>query len=431
MNLSDRLESFLPAESLALVRLVRAEAERLDLPLFIVGGSVRDLLLGRPVKDFDFTVEGDAGRLAEGILRKYAGRVVFHNRFGTATWTLDETTFRRLNVPYLGVSAFPPFLDLVSARSETYAQPGALPTVKRATIDDDLRRRDFTINAMAVRLDGSHYGQLYDPLDGQTDLARGTIRILHDRSFIEDPTRIFRAVRYSERYRFQIDRETLQLIDTGARAVLAGLSGERLRHEFDLIFEEEYPSEMLHRLAELDLLNPIHPSLHHANFDLPFIDILPAEFGEITIPDVLTFKRTLGWILWLMPLSPFDIEMISKRLDFPSALTKSVHAASALLTKLHSLIAWKPSQWTYYLEELPSISVYAVYLIRMEAALHDYLVSWRKIKPTVNGNDLKQRGLPPGPRYAEILRRLRTAWLDGEVFSREEELKLLEKLEIE
>jgi tRNA nucleotidyltransferase (CCA-adding enzyme) len=430
MNLSDRLDSFLTPEALALVRLVRTEAERLDLPLYIVGGSVRDLLLGRAIKDIDFTVEGDAAKLAEAILRKFAGKVVFHSRFGTATWTLDETTFKHLNVPWLGASAFPPFLDLISARAETYAQPGALPTVKRSTIDDDLRRRDFTINAMALRLDGRYYGRLHDPLDGQADLARGMIRVLHDRSFVDDPTRMLRAVRYAGRYGFALERHTLDLIDEEGRAVLSHLSGERLRHEFDMIFEEEQPSSILHRLAELDLLFPIHPSLQYASAQIPFIDILPEEFGEFTIPDIQTFKQTLGWILWLVPLSTFDIEAIAKRLDFPTHLTRSAVGGSRLLAGLPALVHWKPSQWTFYLEELPSISVYAVYLIRMEAALREYLVHWRNVKPSITGEDLKQRGLPPGPRYAEILRQLRAARLDGEVASREEEIVMLEKLGI-
>lgn len=430
MNISDRLEAFLTPESLAVIRLIKMEAERLDLPLYIVGGSVRDLLLGRSIKDLDFTVEGDAARLAEALLRRYAGKVVFHSRFGTATWSLDETTLRRLNVPLLGSPAYPSSLDLISARSETYSQPGILPTVKRSPIDDDLRRRDFTINAMALRLDGIHYGQLHDPLDGQDDLTHRLIRVLHDRSFVDDPTRMIRAARYAERYIFRIEQETLHLINNEARQILSVLSGERLRHEFDLIFEEENPSAMLHRLAELDLLNPINPVLHHANFELPFIDVLPAEFGGITIPDIHSIKQTLGWILWLMPLSAFDIDNLARRFDFPALLTKSVQAASALLTKLPTMVAWKPSQWTFYLEELPSTSVYAVYLMRMEPALRDYLVIWRKVRPTINGNDLKQRGLQPGPRFTDILRQLRAAWLDGEVQSREEELKLLEKLEI-
>ena len=430
MNLSDRLDSYLTPESQALIRLVRTEAERLELPLYIVGGSVRDLLLGRAIKDIDFTVEGDAAKLAEAILRKYSGKIVIHSRFGTATWTLDETTFRRLNVPLLGASAFPPFLDLISARAEIYSQPGALPTIKRSTIDDDLRRRDFSINAMALRLDDRYYGLLHDPLGGQADLARGEIRVLHDRSFVDDPTRMIRAVRYAGRYGFRLEPRTQRLIDDEARDVLSRLSGERLRHEFDLIFEEENPSAMLHRLAEMNLLRPIHAALQHASFQLPSIDILPEEFGEITIPDVLSFKRTLGWILWLMPLPAFDIETISKRLDFPGLLARGTLAASKLLSELPSLVNLKPSEWTFYLDGLPSISVYAVYLIRNESALRDYLVNWRKIKPSLTGEDLKQRGLQPGPRFAEILRELRAARLDGEVVSRDEELNLLEKLGI-
>lgn len=428
MNLSEKLERFLMPESLALIRLIKAEAERLDFPLYLVGGTVRDILLGRPIKDFDLTVEGDAAKLAESVLRKYAGKVLFHSRFGTATWTLDETTFKRLDVPLLGASSFPPFLDFISARSETYAEPGALPTVKRSTIEDDLYRRDFSVNAMAIRLDAQHWGKLHDPQGGLVDLENQWIRILHPRSFVDDPTRMLRAVRYAERYGFKIEPETGGLINDEARDVLSRLSGERLRHEIDLMFEEANPSTMLHRLAELNLLAPIHASLPHANFQLPFLEILPSEFGELTIPNVLTFKRTLGWILWLMPLSEYEVETISKRLDFPALLTKAARAASTLLKDLPALAASTPSQWTFTLEELPSVAVYAVYLTRKESALRDYLVSWRNVKPTITGDDLKARGLEPGPRYAEILRQLRAAWLDGDVKTADEENILLNKL---
>jgi tRNA nucleotidyltransferase (CCA-adding enzyme) len=328
----------------------------------------------------------------------------------------------------LGASSFPSFLDFISARSETYSEPGALPTIKRSGIEDDLRRRDFTINAMAVRLDGKYWGQLYDPLGGQLDLEDKLIRVLHPRSFIDDPTRMLRAVRYAGRYGFDIESQTLSYINDKARDVLSRLSGERLRHEIDLIFEEQNPSGMLHRLAELNLLRPIYASLPRANFQLPFLEILSAEFGEFTIPDILTFKRTLGWILWLMPLPEFDLDMISQRLDFPALLTKSVRAASVLLAELPSRISWKPSQWTFALEEMPSMAVYAVYLMRKETALYDYLVHWRHIKPTITGNDLKERGLEPGPRFAEILRRLRAAWLDGDVKTTVEEQALLNTL---
>jgi len=424
----DFLENHLEPLPLTLLRLVKTEAERLDLPLYIVGGSVRDLMLGRMIKDFDLIVEGDARKLAETILRRFGGKVVFHSRFGTATWTLDETTFKRLNVPMLNAADLPPFLDFVSARSEIYSEPGALPTVKRSTIEDDLRRRDFSINAMALRLDGRYFGKLLDPVGGQVDLEHGLIRILHARSFVDDPTRMLRAVRYMGRYGFQIESWTLTLINKEARDVLSRLSGERLRHEIDLMFEESAPSALLQRLGELDLLFPIHSSLQHANFQLPFLEVLSAEFGEFTIPDIMTFKRTLGWVLWLMPLSAVDIDALSKRLDFPAMLTKAARGASSLLNKLPALTGSKPSQWTFYLEELPSIAVYAVYLMRREPALRDYLAHWRNIKPTITGNDLKEHGLEPGPKFAEILHQLRAARLDGEVKSREEELKLVERL---
>lgn len=428
MNLAQQLESFLTPQSLALIRLIKTEAERLDLPLYLVGGSVRDLLLGRVINDFDLTVEGDAGQLAEAVLKHYAGKVVFHSRFGTATWTLDEITFKRLNVPLLGATGLPPFLDFISARSETYSEAGALPTVKRSTIDDDLRRRDFTINAMALRLDGQFYGQLYDPLGGQADLERKLIRILHARSFVDDPTRMLRLVRYAGRYGFGIEPQTLNLINDEARAVLSRLSGERVRHELDMIFEEPNPSPLLYRLAELDLLKPIHPALVHANFQLPYLEALSSEYGDFTIPNIMTFRRMLGWILWLMPLPEFDVDTISQRFDFPVLLTKSARAASMLLRDLSFHANAKPSQWTFYLEELPSIAVYAVYLMRKEPALRNYLVHWRNIRPKITGNDLKERGLEPGPHFAEILRRLRAAWLDGEIINIEEEKIMLDQV---
>jgi tRNA nucleotidyltransferase (CCA-adding enzyme) len=399
------------------------------MPLYLVGGSVRDLLLGRAINDFDLTVEGDAAKLAESILRKYAGKVVFHSRFGTATWTLDETTFKRLDVPLLGASGFPPFLDFISARTETYPRPGALPVITRSTIDDDLRRRDFSINAMALRLDGRFWGQLHDPLNGQADLKSKRIRVLHDRSFVDDPTRMLRAIRYEIRYGFEIDDETLKWIDDASRSVLSQLSGERLRHEIDLMYDESDPSAMFRRAADLDLLRSIHPALMQANFQLPFLEILSSEFGELTIPDIMTFKRTLGWILWLLPLSEYDIDLVAKRLDFPLLLAKSARSASTLQKELPSFSGWKPSQWTFHLEQLPAIAVYAVYLVRRESALREFLANWRSLKPTITGDDLKARGLEPGPQYADILRQLRAAWLDGDVKNKEQELKLLEKLE--
>jgi tRNA nucleotidyltransferase (CCA-adding enzyme) len=313
-------------------------------------------------------------------------------------------------------------LDLVTARSETYSQPGALPIIKPSTIDDDLRRRDFTINAMAIRLDGVHFGELLDPLDGRVDLEEKTIRVLHSRSFIDDPTRIFRAIRYAERYSFILHPSSLILVNPEALAVLQTLSGERIRHELDLIFEEDNSHRMLVRLGELDIFKWIHPEL--CAFNGEYSDFLEMD----TSLDVPASRSTMGYILWLMDLSESAILSIARRLDFTSDLTHTVWAASQLKKSLPFLANSKPSVWAFALEKLPLLSIYAIYLVSGEKALLDYLSFWRHVRPFTTGDVLKARGLEPGPRYGEILAALRAAWLDGTIRSNEEEMEMLSRL---
>lgn len=429
-NVSDLLERSLNSSRLELLHLLAYQASSLQMPLYLVGGVVRDVLLGRAVKDFDLVVEGNSAQLAESVLKRYGGRIMVHSRFGTATWVVNESTFKRLTVPALQIPDADMSFDLISARSETYAQPGALPTVKFSTIDDDLRRRDFTINAMAVRLDGHHFGDIFDPLNGKADLENKNINVLHRRSFIDDPTRMFRAARYAERYGFRIARETWGLFTDEARSVLSQLSGERLRHEFDLIFEEKNSVAMLDRLKDLRILHVVHPALQTARIERVSLttDKPESEFGDFTVPDILSFRQTLGWILFLMDTPAVDIEAIASRLAFPTLLTKAVLGASSLGRNQISFKDWKPSQWTFQLDQMPELAVYALYLMDMGPGFQDYLTHWRFVKPYTTGYNLKERGLEPGPKFKEILTRLRAAWLDGEVITEEEEEELLEKI---
>ena len=430
MDIKSQLESSLPADQEHLLRFVADVAGSLGFPIYIVGGSVRDLLLGRAINDLDLTVEGDSRALAESMLKRLGGKVMIHAKFGTARWTPTESTFERLNVPMLTTDSLPPHLDFVSTRSEIYSSPGVLPKVKRSSIQDDLRRRDFTINAMAVRLDGIHFGALVDILDGRADLERSLIRVLHPRSFMDDPTRMFRAVRYAVRYGFEIEPETLKLFNDEARSVLAELSGERLRHEFDLIFEEANPIPALKKIKELGLLRPIHPALPSADEEmLAKAKDQPAEnIGGFAVPDILSFQQTLGWVLYLMGLSEKDIEEMAERLDFPALLTKAASAGTSLYKDLSSFKDWKPSQWTFHLDELPPLAVYAVWLVTSEESLREYLEKWRNVKPFTTGDDLKKLGLIPGPKYKEILSGLRAAWLNGEVKTKEEEFAFRNRL---
>ena len=433
---STLLENSLDGLHLELLHLFAHQAAALQIPLYLVGGVVRDLILGRTIQDFDFVVEGDIADFAESILKKYGGKILVHSRFGTAKWILNESTFKRLDFP---VSRFPDFelsFDLVSARSETYTQPGALPTVERSTIDDDLRRRDFTVNAMALRLDGNHYGKLLDPLGGEEDLERGTIRVLHPKSFIDDPTRIYRAVRYEGRYGFQIDDVTLSLIPD-AKPIIAELSAERIRHELDLILAEPNAASMLKRLAELDLLKAIHPTLF---FDEPARARLANIQSFRALRRISPWnldrgegnKNVLGWLLWLMPLSHNDIGSLNVRLQFTSDFLASLFAASTMFSTLSSFVEIKPSQFVERVGLYPLNAVEAVYFIAHDEKLKDiffkYLSEWRHVKPYITGDDLKEYGLEPGPKYGEILRRLRAGWLDGEINSKEQELKLLNEL---
>lgn len=417
MSTADTLSKFLlglPAQRMALIRLIAQEAAARHMPVYIVGGFVRDLLLDRPSLDFDIVFEGDAVKLGQALVKKFGGNLTRHTKFGTAAWLIPEI-FQPLN---------PKYVDLITARSETYTQPGALPTVAPAAIEDDLRRRDFTINAMALRVDGGHFGELLDPLGGQKDLDGRLIRILHDRSFVDDPTRILRALRYAERYGFQIAPDTLQWVNDEARTVLSLLSGERLRHEFDLIFEEPNPPAMLACAEEMDLLKAVHPALaQRVGFTMP-------DFPGSKTDALLSSRQILGWHLWLMDLPAGDIKSLAARLTFPAALTRSVLAAAHLLAALPACAAARPSpsQWTERLGSLPALAVLAVYQRASQPALKDYLEKWRYIKAHTTGVDLKARGISPGPQYKKILQKLRAARLDGEVQTDDEEQNLLAQL---
>ncbi|MCB0103785.1 MAG: CCA tRNA nucleotidyltransferase [Anaerolineales bacterium] len=403
--------NLIPSEKQTLLSNIASQAASLNMPCYVVGGFVRDLLLGKPINDLDIIVEGDAIKLGKKLVEVYGGKLTPHFKFHTAIWHLPEN-----------FNLQPATLDLITARKETYEKPGALPTVTPATIEDDLRRRDFTINAMAIRLDGEAFGEIHDPLEGQADLKQRVIRVLHPQSFIDDPTRIFRAIRYEVRYGFSMDAMTLDLVNSEALKILHSLSGERLRHELDLFFDEDQAVEMIWRAGGLGLLHSIHPKM--PEFTQEYVEFLEMD---MTL-DVQADRQTTGFILWFMSLSEEDVILLSNRLSFTNELTLAVWAGAQLKRGLPHLIDLKPSEWVYTLEKLPLLSIYAVYLVSGENALLSYISIWRHVKPHTTGNDLKELGLPAGPRFGEILLRLRSAWLDGEVSNESQEKELLTKL---
>ena len=262
-NYAQKLEKALSPGRLTLLNKVIEVANSHNFPIYTVGGFVRDLLLERPSRDLDIVIEGDAIRIANELAHQFGGRVVSHRRFGTAKWQIKEihgSLAKDLAISLEEANDLPEFLDLISARTEFYEHPTAMPTVENSSIKLDLHRRDFTINTLAIRLDRRHYGELIDHWGGLDDLRNKNIRVLHSLSFVDDPTRMLRAVRFEQRFDFHIEKRTLELMNE-ARPMLRQVSGDRLRHEFDLAFREANPARILTRMSELDLLTSIHKDL--------------------------------------------------------------------------------------------------------------------------------------------------------------------------
>lgn len=430
------LEQALPPVRYRLLRRIGEKAEALSSALYIVGGFVRDLLLGVPSVDLDLVVEGDAIGLARSLAEAYGGRTSSHHRFGTAKWHVDpdHTSLSQALGMTVGRDALPPSLDFVSARTELYTHPTALPSVARGSIKLDLHRRDFTINTLALRLDGRHFGQLLDPWGGGRDLRQGLVRVLHSISFVDDPTRMLRAVRLEQRLGFGIETRTLELLEQ-ALPLLSRVSGERIRNELQLIFlEPRLPSAMA-RLHQLGLLAAIHPALSwdpwlEGRFEEAKAFEPPASWRLQAAPH----RESLLYAVWLFQLSEEDVRSVCDRMHFSLEMRGVILGAHRLGREVAAGLAWlKPSEVVSRLEAIQEAAVVAAWISmpapgQARTVLARYLGEWRDVSPTVDGETLRALGLPPGPAYREILGALRTAWLNGEVHTVEQEQALLGKL---
>jgi tRNA nucleotidyltransferase (CCA-adding enzyme) len=468
-NLARKLESALPPARLALLKIVADHAHQQHAALYFVGGPVRDLLLDRPSQDFDFVVEGDAIELAHSLSRNYGGRVTSHSQFGTAKWHIasirkrlietmeqdrgegDRTVSHERSIAgakpgepatlqpeaRLNPTDLPVSLDLITARTEFYLHPSALPTVERGSIKLDLHRRDFTINTLALRLDGHHYGELHDYWGGLNDLRQGSVRVLHSLSFVDDPTRILRAIRFEQRFEFDIEKRTLDLL-LEAKSLLVRVSGDRVRHELDHILEEEKVCQMLARLQELGLLEAIHPDLPWDAWSCEKIETLQRsqpgpEWGfPVTDAQGKPNFLALAYILWLLRMRLKQALKVIDRLKIQAAVVEAFLSARRLCQELPVLVNAPPSRVVARLEAKPLLALYADFLAaddpEKKQVLLNYVTRWRHIEPRVDGHALKARGLPPGPVYRQILGTLREAWLDGKIVSPDQENELVEKM---
>ncbi len=432
------LKDTLPAPLLELLVQARDTANKMGHSLYVVGGFVRDLLLGLATLDLDLVVEGDAIALAKELSKHLRGRVRSHDRFGVAKVILGGTAGTNL----------PPWLDFVTARTEFYQHPTALPEIERSSIKQDLYRRDFTINTMAICLDRDRYGALLDFYGGERDLREKLIRVLHNLSFVEDPTRILRAARLEQRLGFSIETRTAELIDN-ALDLLDRVTGQRLRHELDLILDEQAPGEIVKRLAELGVLRHLEPGLTYDQWLVAkFQQVeLMAEQEKVIVPDdaemakVSPFsacsaedRRGLLLALLTYRLTRPQLERFLDRLRFSRGVAKLLRELRELRAR-----AWrldkpdlKPSR-IYRLLHYYSPQALMAFSIALDSpAARDnvllYLRKLRWVRPHIKGGFLKQQGIPPGPIYGKILEQLLYARLDGKVRTASEEAAMAEKL---
>ncbi|MEE9400346.1 MAG: CCA tRNA nucleotidyltransferase, partial [Dehalococcoidales bacterium] len=368
-----------------------------------------DLLLERTNYDLDLVVEGDAINLARELASINQGKIITHDRFGTAKLQWDKWS-----------------VDLATARSETYIKPGALPTVKPGSINEDLFRRDFTINAMAIELNSSRYGQFLDLYQGGQDLTHKLVRVLHEKSFIDDATRIWRGLRYEQRLDFQLEADTQRRLKRDI-PYLDTISGDRIRHEVELVLKEEYPEKVLRRAEELGVLPKLHPALKGS-------DWLAERFGQarkLSSPDLPSVELYLALLVY--PLTNEENEQLVSYLRLPKLTAQTLRDTIELKSKLKPLESpgITPSRIYSLLSGGSATAIVANSLASdsplVRQRLDLFLSELRYVKTALIGGDLKKMGVAPGPRLKEILTRLLDAKRDGEITTRQDEIDLVNR----
>ena len=481
------MEIFIPK---SLLKMLREIGEIGGVNAYLVGGTVRDLILERNTSDIDIVVEGDAISVAERVKTHWNGEIQIHHQFGTATVTTGNLTY--------------PKIDFVTARRETYQHPATLPKVEPGTLSDDLLRRDFSINALAMCINSGDLGRVIDITGGIEDLKTGTIRVLHSDSYIDDPTRIFRAFRYGGRYNFGISETDSGLIKT-ALPLISELSGERIRNELDRILLEDKATEIVRLLSEFGIFGGIFkdwrisPSLING--------LKTAEdaikWSSIHLKDETLLKKNIRWMAFFGLgdsdcLQTFHIEALCYRLVLDHQLHRiagnlketecedvsltvfrdvfekvgygladnttfdfingkwflvdsdnkktyiydegdifnvqtPLATYSGLKSALHKVVEdTRESDIYYLLYEFPLETLVLGFTDRNLSEFHReciglFLIKQRDVRPIITGGDLIEWGETPGKEFQKLLRYLFAAQLDGRFSSKDDGFKVFQQ----
>lgn len=423
-DLEKKMHKHLSPQVIKILRDLGSMGDQLNLPVYAVGGFVRDLLLDIDNYDIDVTVEGDGILFADTFARAHDCRCKSHQKFGTAVLIFPDG-FK---------------LDVASTRLEYYASPGALPTVERSSLKMDLYRRDFTINTLAIALNKNSFGRLIDFFGAQRDLQERVIRVLHNLSFVEDPTRVFRAIRFEQRLRFHIAKHTENLIKNAVKMnFLDKLGGKRLLNELIIILREKEPLGAVERMAALGLLHFIHPGLV---FSAENRRLFEEARKVIDWFDLLYLERSYEhWAVYLLILTDnLDHEQFR---DMCIRLAVNQHHREILCEMrkqgahtLDTMQKWavrrrdiSRSELYYSLRELPvEILLYMMTKTTSDAVkkyISLYVTQLQNTRCLTTGKDLQAMGVPEGPIYRQLLDMLLTARLNNEALSKEDETRLI------
>lgn len=405
----DRLD----AESMRILRSIGAQVQKAGSRAYVVGGCVRDLILKRKVLDLDVVIEGDAIAAARQFSSGCKGRLVAYPQFGTATVVLPNGRA----------------VDFASARQEKYPYPGALPVVAKGNIQEDLFRRDFTVNAMAIMINEKCFGQLVDHYGGLDDIKGKRIRVLHDQSFVDDPTRILRAVRFEQRFRFFIEPATLRLLKQSLKKKApATVKAQRYFEEFKNNLKESNVSENLRRLSGLRALDFLKLAF---TLDQRHVRLLQEAPKVLSWADknLTDWSSSDGWVVYLMVIldgmPPVTVGEILERFAIANVDRKKI-IGSLSSGNILAKLALSPRE---AFEAMRLLSVEELFLLRVKALsvsvrakIQKHLVQWRCLKLKINGDDLQQLGIPSGRKYKIILDEVLCALVEGRCSTRSEQL---------
>ncbi len=405
-NVKEKIRGSLPKELLAKIERIGEIADRLGINAYIVGGFVRDLIIGRKNYDVDVVIEGDATEFAKEAGRELSAKVHTFNRFKTATLAFKDGTR----------------IDLASARTEVYRSPGALPEVDMAPLKKDLMRRDFTINTLAVKINKKEFGKLIDFFGGLKDIKDRKIRVLHSLSFVEDPTRILRALRFATRYRFTLGKHTERLLKIAVeRHLFKTVEGQRIYHELKQILSEENPLRVFLNLEKYGVLRELFPKIrwdrrkkdlferirklviwHKLNFEK-----VECNYPLVYLSALFSGEREGEVEKYIKELSlPKKEEELLKEITFKARKVIGELTKAERSSQVYQVLKGKP-------EELLLLT--AALKEEVEEKVIGFMKRSRWIKLLVGGNEIKELGVEPGPIYRELLEKLKLEVIDGKI----------------